>query len=242
MGITETILLILEIIGTIAFAVSGAFVAIKVRFDIFGVFVIACVTAVGGGIIRDVLIGATPPAVFSKLYVIAIAAITSLIVFIVAYINRKKFDEFREKIEHVNNVFDAMGLAAFSVAGTELAFSSAFSDNAFLAITLGFLTGCGGGVLRDILTETQPYIFKKHVYAIASISGAGIYYVLRVLIETTIVPTFVAMSIVFLLRLLAAKYKWSLPKIQLGESNGKTLVFTPNTKENEATEEKTANG
>ena len=219
MDITEIILLALEIIGTISFAVSGAFVAIKARFDIFGVLVIGCITAVGGGITRDMLIGATPPAVFSRLYVIAIAVVSSVAVFVIAYMHRKKFDEFRGKIEHINNTFDAIGLAAFSVAGTEIAFSSALSDNAFLAITLGVLTGCGGGVLRDILTETPPYIFKKHVYAIASISGAGIYYLIRCFSANTLIPSLVGMAIIVLLRLLATKYKWSLPKIKLSEKH-----------------------
>ena len=214
MDITE-IMLILEIVGTISFAVSGAFVAIKAKFDIFGVLVIGCLTAVGGGITRDMLIGATPPAVFSRLYVILIAAVTACVVFIIGYRKRKRFDELRGKIEHLNNVFDAIGLAAFSVAGTEIAFSAGLSNNAFLAITLGVLTGCGGGVLRDILTETQPYIFKKHVYAIASITGAGTYYLLRCFSENTLIPSLVGMSIIVAVRLLAAKYKWSLPKIQL---------------------------
>ena len=233
MEMPEIILLILEIIGTIAFAVSGAFVAIKVKFDIFGVIVIACMTAFGGGIIRDTLIGQTPPVIFSKLYVIAIAALTAIVVFIVAYVKRKKFDAFREEIEHINNVFDAIGLAAFSVAGTEVAFTFGFSDNAFLAITLGVLTGCGGGVLRDILTETQPYIFKKHVYAIASILGAGTYYLLSSFDETTLIPSLISMTLVVVIRLLAAKYKWSLPKIKLGENDGKTLLFQPNEQESE---------
>jgi uncharacterized membrane protein YeiH len=114
-------------------------------------------------------------------------------------------------------VFDAIGLAAFSVAGTEIAFSSALSNNAFLAITLGVLTGCGGGVLSDILTETQPYIFKKHVYAIASILGAGIYYVLRLFSVNTLIPSLLGMTVIVLLRLLATKYEWSLPKIKLDE-------------------------
>ena len=215
MDVTEIILLILEIIGTVSFAVSGACVAIKAKFDIFGVLVIGCLTAVGGGITRDMLIGETPPAVFSKLYVIAIAVFTSVAVFVIGYMNRKKFDELRGRIEHLNNVFDAIGLAAFSVAGTEIAFSVMLSDNAFLAITLGVLTGCGGGVLRDILTETQPYIFKKHVYAIASILGAGTYYVLRLFSVNTLIPSLIGMSIIVLLRMLASKYKWGLPKIKI---------------------------
>lgn len=99
--ITEIILFILEIIGTIAFATSGAFMAIKARFDIFGVIVIGCITAVGGGITRDILVGVTPPTIFSKLYIVGIAGLASLTVFIVTYIKRKKFDEIRERIEHI---------------------------------------------------------------------------------------------------------------------------------------------
>ena len=132
----EIILFALEIIGTVAFAVSGAFVAIKARFDIFGVLVIGCITAVGGGITRDMLIGATPPAIFSKIYIVGIACLASLIVFIVAYIKRKKFDEIRERIEHINNIFDAIGLAAFTVMGTEIAFTNGISENVFLSIKL----------------------------------------------------------------------------------------------------------
>ena len=217
--ITEIILLILEIVGTVAFAVSGAFVAIKARFDIFGVLVIGCITAVGGGITRDMLIGAAPPAIFSKLYIVGVACLASLTVFIVAYIKRKKFDEIRERIEHINNIFDAIGLAAFTVMGTEIAFTNGISENVFLSITIGVLTGVGGGVLRDILTETPPYIFKKHVYALASIIGATLYYLLRLFIQTTILPSGIAIAFIIGIRLLATKYRWDLPKIQIQEQD-----------------------
>lgn len=215
----EIILFALEIIGTVAFAVSGAFVAIKARFDIFGVLVIGCITAVGGGITRDILIGVTPPAIFSKLYIVGIACLASLIVFIVAYIKRKKFDEIRERIEHINNIFDAIGLAAFTVMGTEIAFTNGISENVFLSITIGVLTGVGGGVLRDILTETPPYIFKKHVYALASIVGATLYYLLRLFMQTTILPSGMAIAFIISIRLLATKYRWDLPKIKLQEKD-----------------------
>lgn len=217
--LTEIILLVLEIVGTIAFAVSGAFVAIKARFDIFGVLVIGCITAVGGGMMRDLLIGNVPPAIFSKLYIVGIAALTSLIVFIVAYIKRKKFDEIRERIEHINNIFDAIGLAAFTVMGTEIAFTNGISENVFLSITIGVLTGVGGGVLRDILTETPPYIFKKHVYALASIIGSILYYLIRIWVNDTILPSIVAMIFIIGIRLLATKYRWDLPKIKLQEQD-----------------------
>ena len=213
--LTEYILFILEIIGTIAFAVSGAFVAIKQKFDIFGVLVIGCVTAVGGGMTRDILIGTTPPTIFSKIYIIGITTLTSLVVFCVAYRKRNRFDEIREKIEHINNIFDAIGLAAFTVMGTEIAFTNGIENNVFLSITIGVLTGVGGGVLRDILTETPPYIFKKHVYAVAAILGAILYYLIRIWVNDTIFPSIIAMIFIIGIRLLATKYHWSLPKIQL---------------------------
>ena len=235
--ITEIILLILEILGTVAFAVSGAFVAIKARFDIFGVIVIGCLTAVGGGITRDILIGALPPAIFSKLYIVGIAVLTSVVVFLVASIKRKKFDSFRESIEQINNIFDAIGLAAFSVMGTEIAFAQGLSENVFLSITLGVLTGVGGGVLRDILTETPPYIFKKHVYALASILGATLYYCIRLNSENSVLPTAIGIVFIVAVRLLATKYRWSLPKIRLdGKASEKQIEVSEEQKNTELEE------
>ena len=216
---SEIILLVLEIIGTVAFAVSGAFAAIKAKLDIFGVLFIGCITAVGGGITRDLLIGDTPPRIFDNLHILAIAATSALVVFVAAYLSRKQFLVTYEHFEPVQNVFDAFGLAAFSVTGTEIAFTSGLAENPVLAILLGVLTGVGGGVFRDVLTSTTPYIFKKHVYALASIGGASVYYVMRLFVETKtpLVPSLVAMVLVVAVRLLAAKYRWSLPKVKLEE-------------------------
>ena len=169
---TADILIVLEVLGTVAFAISGALVAIKVKYDIFGVSVIGVVTAVGGGIMRDLIIGEIPPAIFTKFYIVLIALATSILVFVISYFKRKDFNELKEKIEQVNNFFDAVGLAAFTVMGIELAFTNGLSSNLFLSITMALLTAVGGGVLRDLLTETKPYIFKKHIYASASLLGA----------------------------------------------------------------------
>lgn len=221
--VTQTILFILEIIGTVAFAISGAFVAIKAKFDVFGVIVIGCITSVGGGIMRDILIGNVPPTIFSRLYIVVIAASTSLAVFLISNCTLKKFERVREKIEQINNVFDAMGLAAFTVMGTELAFVNEISGNVFLSVTLGTLTGVGGGLLRDILTETPPYIFRKHVYAVAAILGAILYYLIRIWVSNTIFPSIAAIIFVIGIRLLATKYCWSLPKIVQEEQNEKEI-------------------
>jgi uncharacterized membrane protein YeiH len=113
------LLLILEIIGTISFAISGAVVAIKAKFDIFGVAFVGVITAMGGGIVRDILIGRYPPAVFTNFYIFLIAVITSIVAFIIIYKNKSRFSILDGIIEYVNNFFDAVGLAAFSVMGTE---------------------------------------------------------------------------------------------------------------------------
>lgn len=215
----DVILLILEIIGTISFAVSGAFVAIKAKFDIFGVLVIGCITAVGGGIMRDILIGKVYPTIFDRWYIALVACASALMVFLISYKQRKKFDGMRGRVEHINNIFDALGLAAFTVMGTELAFTYQLQENVFLSLVIGVLSAVGGGVLRDILTETPPYIFTKHVYAMASIGGAVLYYVLRICMESTIFPGILGMLFVFGVRMLATKYHWKLPKITLEDNH-----------------------
>ena len=134
----------------------------------------------------------------------------------IAYHKVKQFKKFRERVEHINRIFDAVGLAAFTVMGTELAFTNGIAENPFLSITLGVLTGVGGGVLRDILTETTPYIFKKHIYAIASITGSALYFVLRLFFTgDAVIPSVTAILFIITIRLLAAKYRWGLPKIHL---------------------------
>ena len=213
------ILLILEIIGTISFAISGAVVAIKAKFDIFGVAFIGVITAMGGGIVRDILIGRYPPAVFTNFYIFLIAVISAIITFIIIYKNKSHFAMFEGIVEYINNFFDAFGLGAFSVMGTEVAFVFGFSDNMFLAVTLGVLTGIGGGIFRDVLTDTTPFVFKKHIYAIASILGACVYYLLRISFNNLAIISTSSMLLVVIIRMLATKYHWSLPKIELESEN-----------------------
>lgn len=215
MSVSTVIMLAMEVIGTIAFAISGALIAVSCSLDIFGVTFIGCVTAFGGGILRDILIGNLPPAIFSNINMLLIAAASSWIVFVFAYINTKRFVALREKIEHVNNVFDAIGLSAFSVTGTEIACAAGFADKALLAILMGMITGVGGGIFRDVLVDKTPYVLKKHVYALASILGSSLYYILRVYAENTVLATVAAILTVFLIRMLATKYHWKLPRIQI---------------------------
>lgn len=219
MMIPEILMFILEIIGTISFAISGAVIAVKARLDIFGVVFIGAITAIGGGIVRDILLGKTPPAVFLNFYLFIIAVITAIIVFVITYINKHKFDILEGIIEYVNNFFDAVGLAAFSVMGTEAAFAEGFADNMFFSVTLGMLTGIGGGIFRDILTDTTPFVLKKRIYALASILGSCTYYILRRNFDNLIISSVISMLPVFGIRILATKYRWSLPKIKLDDKS-----------------------
>ena len=211
--LSDLTVLILDIIGTISFAVSGAVVSIKAKLDLFGVVFLGVMTAFAGGIIRDVIIGVYPPQVFSRAYLVFIAVITSLLVFVICYNKRNKFDNLEEKISKINNYFDAVGLGAFTVMGTEVAFMNNLSGNMFLSVTLGFLTAVGGGVIRDVIANTAPYIFTKHIYALVSIAGAIIYYLLRIYSVSVTISSAIVITFVFVIRMFATKYLWRLPKI-----------------------------
>lgn len=215
MSASEVLLLILEIIGTVSFSVSGAVVGIKAGLDIFGVVFVSAITAFGGGILRDILIGRTPPAIFGNTYMVLLSVVSAFVVFIIIYRKRDEFFGMEERIEYINNFFDAIGLAAFSVIGTEVAFVSGFSDNTFLSVMLGMLTGIGGGIFRDVLTDSTPFVFKKHIYALASIIGSLMYYVLRKNFANLFAVSIILMAVIFAIRMLATKYRWSLPKIRI---------------------------
>lgn len=207
------ILEVMELLGTIAFAVSGALIAVSRGLDLFGVTFLGCITAVGGGMLRDILLGKCPPAIFSNPSVLMTAALTAWIVFVIAYKNQQHFQSLKEKIERINNVFDAVGLAAFTVTGTEIACAAGYSDNMLLAVIMGMITGVGGGIFRDILVAQAPYVLKKHIYALAALFGSLLYYIIREYAQNMMAATVAAVLSVILIRMLATKYRWKLPKI-----------------------------
>ena len=213
------IMKVLEIIGTIAFAVSGALVAIGAGLDIFGVVFVGCITAVGGGIVRDILLGISPPSIFTNFPMFLLALLTTIVVFLVAFVNRKRFFELKNKIEHINNIFDALGLAVFTVIGAEAGYINGFSDNGFIIVSIGMITGIGGGIFRDILTDTTPYVLKKHVYALATILGAILYVILKRCFDNITLISILPMLLVFLIRLLATIFHWGLPKVRIGDKD-----------------------
>jgi len=211
---TESLLYILEMIGTIAFASSGAMVGIRKNMDIFGVSVLAITTAVGGGMIRDILLGITPPGVFiHKVYVVAAVA-TACLLFIIVY-HRKEIMESRfiEKYEKTMVMLDAVGLGIFTILGMNTAIQSGFEDNIFLVMFVGVVTGIGGGMMRDIMAGMTPFVFVRHIYACASIFGAVCYIMTRSLLDqrTAII---ISVSVVVIIRILAARFEWNLPRIK----------------------------
>ncbi|MBE6712020.1 MAG: trimeric intracellular cation channel family protein [Ruminococcaceae bacterium] len=212
----DTVIVIMEWIGTVAFAVSGALIALARGLDLFGVIFVGCITSVGGGILRDVLMGQVPPSIFSNPLVLALAALTSLLVFIVSYLKRKSFGDFKKRLEIVNNYFDAVGLAVFTVIGVEKTFAAGFSGRFVFAVCMGMLTGVGGGLLRDILVDQTPSVLKKHVYAVASLAGACVYYAAERCFDKT-VSVLVSVTIIILIRLLATKFRWRLPRIDFDQ-------------------------
>ena len=215
--VSEIILLITEWIGTISFAASGSLVAIRHNLDLFGVVTVGSITAIGGGIIRDTMIGNTPPKIFNNPIILLIAVITSLIVFLITYFCRKNFMKISEKIDSINILFDALGLASFTIAGTEVAFLSSFEDNLLLVITSGVITGVGGGILRDVLVNEKPYILTKHIYAVVSILGCCLYYLISEYLNYKVFATIFVLIFTVTIRLLAAKFRWKLPKIKIDE-------------------------
>ncbi|MBO5090654.1 MAG: trimeric intracellular cation channel family protein [Clostridia bacterium] len=209
----EILMLIMELLGTVAFAVSGTLVAAAAGLDLFGVLTVGTITAVGGGIIRDIIIGQIPPTIFSKPEILVLVLVTSFAVFIVAFINSKKIKDLSLKIERINIFFDALGLAAFSVTGVEVTCAAGHSDNAVLAVVLGAITGVGGGVLRDVLVNEKPYILVKHIYAVASLIGAVAYYLVGIYFENELIGTIISLLLTITIRMLAAKFRWNLPKV-----------------------------
>ena len=197
-----------ELIGTIAFAASGAMVGLSKKMDIFGVAVLGLVTAVGGGVIRDSVLGLTPPATFQNPVYALVAIFVSLILFVPAV---RRFLFKKQGIYEKTMLFmDSVGLGIFTAVGIEVALLARY-ESIFLLFFVGMITGIGGGILRDVLAGDTPYIFVKHFYASASLMGA-LFFVFLWKITDQGTAFLGCTLLVTILRLLAAKFRWSLPK------------------------------
>lgn len=160
------LIIILDIAGIIAFAITGALVGIEKRMDSFGIVVLSVVTAVGGGVLRDILLGHLPP----DSLVHPRNCIISIVIALVVFVLHRRLEHFRNVIQF----FDAIGLGAFTAIGSAIAYQSGMGI--FLVVLLGVITGTGGGVIRDILAREVPYVFQKEIYALASIAGGLVFF------------------------------------------------------------------
>ncbi|MGI5887784.1 MAG: trimeric intracellular cation channel family protein [Oscillospiraceae bacterium] len=210
------VFILAEYIGTVAFSASGALLAIERDLDLLGVVVLGVTTAVGGGTLRDMLLGIVPPQMFENPGYIIAATATALLIFLFEYTHHGKALDSYLIFEESMNVLDAIGLGIFSVMGVQTSLEQGYGDNAFLTIFMGVLTGVGGGALRDIMSDQVPAILKKRVYALASAAGASLYYVLGMTSLRSGFSVLISVGTVILIRLLAAHYKWSLPKVKKG--------------------------
>ena len=195
--------LTIDILGTIAFAISGVLVAMEKKLDMFGVFIIAFVTAIGGGTLRDILIG-TAPVIWMRDYTY-ILVVLGAVIFAVLFVNQLKY------LRKTLFFFDAIGIGLFTMVGVEKGISADLLP--IMCIVLGTITACFGGVIRDILCNEIPVIFRKEVYATACILGAGSYFLFRQLPLNTEYAYVGAILITILIRLLAVKFKIALPNI-----------------------------
>ncbi|WP_062264871.1 trimeric intracellular cation channel family protein [Endozoicomonas arenosclerae] len=194
----------LDLFGTAVFAISGAWLACRKDMDIFGAMVLAFVTAVGGGTIRDVLLGATPVFwVQDHDYVLVILASTLLALLI---------RRWHDQTHNLLLIADALGLAVFTVIGVTKAM--AFGASPTVAVMMGVLTGCGGGAIRDLLSGEIPLVLKKEVYAFAAMAGGALFVVLEPHTGTG-EATLISAGVVLALRLLAMYKKVSLPRFDL---------------------------
>lgn len=191
---------LLDIIGTLAFAMSGALTAMHKKLDPFGIFIIAFVTAVGGGTLRDIMIGRTPVGWMLDLnYVYVIIA-----GFILAILFRKKFDRLRTSLF----LFDTIGLGVFTLIGLEKGINIGLHP--FICIALGTMTACFGGVIRDILCTEIPVIFRKEIYATICIFGGIVFFMLKKLNLEADVLYLTTSLFIIAIRLMAVKFKWHL--------------------------------
>lgn len=217
----ETVISILEIIGIISFSAAGAMVAIDKETDLFGVVFLSIITCFGGGIMRDILVGGAigrpVPWVFSGLPVanlyLIIAFITSIIVFLVAVIFKKRYVKEERFVVAVNNILDAIGIGVFAAMGT----AACVELGAFVAITMGMVSSVFGGLTRDIILRDIPFVLRKYIYAMATIAGSAFYYLTVTVImpghkAAEAVAAFGCTFIVFAVRVIATALKLNFPK------------------------------
>ncbi|MEG1049432.1 MAG: trimeric intracellular cation channel family protein [Oscillospiraceae bacterium] len=202
---------ILEVIGTVTFAFAGAFVAIDNDLDMFGIICMAVVTATGGGMARDIILGSTPPMMFRNPVYVIMALVSAFLT--VAIYKPLVKSKFKDSILDIINSLDAVGLAIFTIVGMNIAIDIGFEQNGFLVCFVGVLSAVGGGLIRDVMVSKTPVILQKEVYATASVVGSVIYFVGLNYIPS-IPCSALAMCVIFALRMWSLRKHINLPYVE----------------------------
>ena len=203
---SSTLFLVLEAIGVIAFAVSGVMAAARARMDWLGAVVLALAVAIGGGTLRDLLLGDVPVRWLIDPWPVLIAIATAIVMLIVLRVWPQAHLEGSKSIQ----IADAAGLSAFVIVGTEIGLEADLAP--FLAVMLGVLTGVGGGVIRDLLTSTKPAILVGQIYAVAGIAGGTLFVLLDGLGVGSQVTVWSSIALIMAIRIAAIRWNWHLPK------------------------------
>ncbi|MDE5561763.1 MAG: trimeric intracellular cation channel family protein [Bacteroidaceae bacterium] len=198
-----TSFLIIEFIGTFAFALSGIRLASAKHFDVFGAWIVGMATAIGGGTLRDIMLGVNPFWMMNEIYFIW-CAIAVLFVHI--------FAKYLVKQENTWFIFDTIGLALFNVVGIEKTLQMGFPM--WTAITMGSVTGAAGGVIRDVLINEVPLIFRKEIYALACVAGGIVYSILYTMGFDATINALASSVVVITVRCLAVRFSWHLPIVR----------------------------
>lgn len=201
----------LEVIGTIAFAFAGALVAIDNDLDLFGIECMAVMTACGGGMTRDIILGNTPPMMFRNPVYVTMAVVTGFLTVIIY--NKFIQSRHKDRILDMISILDALGLAIFTIVGMDLAMQLGF-DGAFLICAMGVLTAVGGGLLRDVMVNVKPVILTKEVYATSSMIGSVFYYYALQTALSPLIATIIALAIIFGLRIWTIIKHINLPVVE----------------------------
>ncbi len=201
----DVFIYILDLFGTMAFAVTGAFKAIEHKSDIVGIIILATITGVAGGTIRDIVLGEFPTNSISDPAYVIITVATGVVIFFLYSHLKKHWNVFLK--------FDAIGLGVFTIIGATFAFNI-FGLNYLAMVLAGVLTAIGGGILRDVFVNQVPIVFIKELYASASFVGVTIFYLLLLAGIELYAATIAGIIIITGLRLVAMKYNWNLPKVK----------------------------
>lgn len=203
----------MEILGTIVFAMQGSYVAIERKLDILGIMILGLSTAVGGGMIRDIILGNTPPAMFINPVYCIVASMTVVVVILTYRYHEKLVDSSKYRyMTHILNVSDAIGLGIFTVVGADVSMQNGYGNNIFLCSFVGVMTGVGGGILRDVLANRTPVVLKKEIYAVAAIVGAVIYCYLNRWIPHA-GALYISLGVIVSIRMIAVYKDIHLPSI-----------------------------